>query len=200
MKIRTIRIAMGVFALVLYGLTSCTEKEPTQEEIVRINAEGYLKPKMNDPESYEYLKIELVDSVLYSDNIEYRKDNFKRNLELYQNSLERLESYKTDIPSMYDEQKVQDLNDKIENSKRILSKIDSLEILLGDRKKEVASYTYIFSFRGNNALGAKTLNEYVLQTGQAPDFKIINMTKDKDKIYFNPNEFPSYKEMIEKTL
>jgi len=200
MKRTTTKIAIGLFALASIGLTSCTEKEPTQEEIVKTNAEEYVKSKMNDPESYEFVKIELIDSVLYSDNIEYRKDNFKRNMEYDQSSLERLERYKTEIPSMYDEQEVQDLNDKIEKNERILSKIDSLETQLGDRKKEVASYTYIFSFRGNNALGAKILNEYVVQTDQAPDFNVINMTDDKDKIYLNPNDFPGYREMIEKNL
>jgi len=200
MKKTTTKIAIGLFALVSIGLTSCAEKEPKRDEIVQKNAEEYIKSKMNDPKSYEFVKIELVDSVLYSDNIEYRKENFKRDMEYDQSSLERLERYKTEIPSMYDEQEVQELNSKIEKNKRILTKIDSLASVLGVRKNEVASYTYIFSFRGNNALGAKILNEYAVQTDQAPEYKIINMTDEKDKMYLNPNDFPGYREMIEKNL
>src|SRR5690606_24676246 len=120
-------------------------------------------------------------------NIEYRKGYFGRKMDSDLSSLKRQERYKTEIPSMYDEKEVEDLKSKIEKNERILFKIDSLATLLGDRKSEVASYTYVFSFRGNNALGAKILNEYVVQTDPAPDFKIINMTDDKDKIFLNPN-------------
>ena len=200
MKKTTTKIAIGLFALVSIGLTSCAEKEPTRDEIVKKNAEEYIKSKMNDPKSYEFVKIELVDSILYSDNIEYRKENFKRDMEYDQSSLERLERYKTEIPSMYDEKEVEELNLKIEKNIRILTKIDSLASELGERKNEVASYTYIFSFRGNNALGAKILNKYAVQTDPAPEYKIINMTDEKDKMYLNPNDFPGYREMIEKNL
>ena len=101
---------------------------------------------------------------------------------------------------MYDEKEVEELKAKITKNERILMIIDSLETKLGNKKDEVASYTYVFSFRGNNALGAKILNEYILQTNPTPDFKIINMTDDKDKVYLNPNDFPGYREMIEKNL
>jgi hypothetical protein len=200
MKKKTTNIVIGLFTLVSICLFSCTEKVPTRNEIIQKNAEDYLKSKMNDPKSYEFVKIELVDSVLYSDNIKYRQENFKLDMEYDLSSLERVEGYKTEIPSLYDEKEVQELKDKIEKNRRILSKIDSLAVKLGNKKNEVASYTYIFSFRGNNALGAKILNEYVVQTKPAPDFKIINMTDEKDKIYLNPNDFPGYRDMIEKNL
>ena len=200
MKKKTTKMVIGLFAFIALRLTSCSEKLPTQDDIVKKNAEEYVKEKMNDPSSYEFVKLELIDSVLFSDNIEYRKDYFSRNMEYDRSSLERQESYKTEFPSMYDEKDVDDLKAKIEKNERILAKIDSLANQLGERKNEVASYTYIFSFRGNNALGAKILNEYVVQTDPSPDFKIINMTDDKDKIYLNPNDFPGYREMIEKNL
>jgi len=200
MKNRTTRITIGLFAFIAIGLTDCSEKQPTQDEIVKKNAEEYVKEKMNDPSSYEFVKLELIDSITFSDNIEYRKNYFSRKIEYDRSSLERQERYKTEIPSMYDEKEVEDLKAKIEKNERVLFKIDSLATLLGDRKSEVASYTYIFSFRGNNALGAKILNEYFVQTGPAPEFKIINMTDDKDQIYLNPNDFPGYREMIEKNL
>jgi hypothetical protein len=200
MKYKTTRITLGLFAFIAIGLTSCAEKQPTQDDIVKKNAETYVKEKMNDPSSYEFVKLELMDSITFNENIEYRKDYFSRNMEYDQSSLERQEGYKTEIPSMYNENDVEELKAKIEKNERVLNKIDSLATILGDRKNEVASYTYIFSFRGNNALGAKILNEYVVQTDPTPDFKIINMTDDKDKIFLNPNDFPGYREMIEKNL
>jgi hypothetical protein len=200
MKNKTTRIVLGLFVFITIGLTSCSEKQPTQDDIVKKNAKEYIKEKMNDPSSYVFVKLELMDSITFNDNIEYRKDYFSRNMEYDRSSLERQEGYKTEIPSMYSEKDVEDLKTKIEKNERILSQIDSLATLLDDRKNEVASYTYIFSFRGNNALGAKILNEYLVQTDTAPDFKIINMTDDKDKIFLNPNDFPGYREMIEKNL
>src|SRR5690606_35048276 len=114
------------------GLTACSEKQPTQDDIVKKNAEEYVKEKMNDPSSYEFVKLELMDSITFSDNIEYRKDYFSRNMDYDRSSLERQERYKTEIPSMYDEKEVEDLKAKIEKNERIISKIDSLATLLGD--------------------------------------------------------------------
>lgn len=209
---RTTRITIGLLALFAISLTSCKEKptnqegidkkekSPTQDEIVKKNIEEYLKSKMNDPASYEFVKLELIDSVLFSNNIEYRKDYFNRNMESDQNSLERQERYKIEIPSMFNKKEVADLKANIEKNRRILEKIDSIATQLGERTHEVASYKYVFTFRGNNAFGAKILNEYIVQTDPSPDFKIINMTDDKDKIYLNPNDFPGYREMIVKNL
>jgi len=197
---KTTRIALGFLAFIVIGVTSCSVKQPKQDDIVKKKAEAYVKEKMNDPISYEFVKLELIDSITFNDNIEYRKDYFSRNMEYDLSSLERKEGYKTEFPSMYNEKDIADLKAQIEKNKRIVSKIDSLETLLGNKKNEVASYTYIFSFRGNNTLGAKILNEYVLQTDAAPDFEIINMTDDKDKIFLNPNDFPGYREMIEKNM
>lgn len=200
MKNKTTRMVLGFFVIFVIGLTSCSEKQLSQDEIVKKNAEEYVKEKMNDPSSYEFVKLELLDSITFNDNIDYRKDYFNRDMEYDRSSLEMQESYKTEIPSMYNEKDVEELNAKIAKNERILSKIDSLATLLGARKNEVASYTYVYSFRGNNALGAKILNEYIIQTDPMPDFKIINMTNDKDKLFLNPNDFPGYREMILQNL
>jgi hypothetical protein len=193
-------LIIGIGSFITINLTSCSEKQPTQDEIVKKNIEELMVAQMNDPESYEFVKIELLDSVLYSDNIEFRRKHFQRELYGDQGTLITQEEYKTQFPILYDKRKVQELKEQIEKNERILFKIDSLETQLGNRKKEVASYTYIFSFRGKNSFGAKILNEYVLQTDPAPHFKIINFTDDKEKIYLNPNEFPGYKEMINDNL
>lgn len=186
----------AMLIILTIGLFSCGEKKPTRDELVRIKAEEYVKSKMNDPATYEFVKLELKDSVLYSANIDYRKEYFNRNMGYDKESLERLKGYKNEIPSMYSKEKEDELNDKIRKNEEILTAIDSLANELGSRKNEVASYTYLFSFRGNNALGAKILNEYVLQTNPAPDYEVINMTDDAKKIFLNPNDFPGYKEMI----
>lgn len=194
-----IKTSLGIL-LILIGIISCAEKQATQDEIVRKNAEEYLQPKLNDPSSYEFVKIELLDSVLYSDNVNYRREKFQKEFEKDKENLERQERYKTETSSMYSEEEVTELNEKIKKNEKILYEINSLETKLGDGKSSVASYTYVFNFRGNNALGAKVLNEYIVQTKPKPELTIINMTDDKDKVILNPNDFPGYREMIVKYL
>jgi len=182
-------------------LTSCSEKVPTQDDIVKANAEEYLKPKLNDPKSYEFAEMELIDSVLYSDNIEWRANYFGKRLKSDKEDLERKEGYKTgSLSFLYKQEEVDEINIEIAKNEKILNAIDSIKTSLGSTINEVASYTYIFSFRSNNALGGKVLNEYIIQTEPKPSLKIINMTDDKGKLYLTPNSFPGYQEMIEKNL
>ncbi|NKI28188.1 hypothetical protein HCG49_16660 [Arenibacter sp. 6A1] len=196
---RVVVLFLGV-AITTIGLTSCeSHKAPTQHEIVRSNIEEHIKPKMNDPESYEFAELILADSVLYKDNIEYRKEYFERNLGYDQENLERQEKYKKEIPSIFNPEEVEELNSKIETNKKILSEIDRLETELGETVHEVASYTYIFRFRAVNGLGAKMLNEYLVQTNPAPDLGIINIADDRDELLLNPNDFPGYKAMLQAT-
>lgn len=181
-----------MMCLVGMSFTSC---EKSHDEIVKQNAEEYLLPLLNDPESYEFVDLKLIDSVLYKDNIDYEKKRTQFELLDWEHVIvvaEVIFSYKNDSSDIIKGMM------EIEKNKIILSKIDSLETALGDKKNEVASYTYTFSFRGNNKLGAKILNQYIVQTEPSPNFKIINMTDDKDKVYLNPNSFPGYQEMITK--
>tara|TARA_R110000851_G_scaffold214241_1_gene366874 strand:+ start:75 stop:665 length:591 start_codon:yes stop_codon:yes gene_type:complete len=180
-------------------LTSCSEKVLTQDDIVKANTEEYLMPKLNDPESYEFTKMELIDSVLYIDNIEWRVNYLQRQLGYDKEDLKRKESYKTGSLSMlYKQEDVDEINIEIAKTEKILNAIDSIKTGLGSTINDIASYTYIFSFRSNNALGGKVLNEYIIQTEPKPSLKIINMTDDKDKLYLTPNSFPGYKELIAK--
>ena len=205
MKTITIKMIISILVLIALGFTSCSEKKsikktPTQDEIIKKITEDYLKPKLNDTNSYEFVKIELIDSILYSDNIEYRKKLFNDYIKNDKEKIKREERYRIEFSSIYNDKEIEELKDKIIKNKKILSKIDSLENKLGNKKSKVASYTYYFSFRGKNVFGAKVLNKYILQTTEAPDFEIINMTNNMDEIYFNPNDFPGYREMIEKNL
>lgn len=189
----------------IFTVTSCgnqgkNSKKITQSEIVKKNIEEYLQTKMNDPESYEFVELRIMDSILYKHNVKYRKDYFQRKLDSSQNDLEQQLDYQKSLPSMYDEHEVTKIRSEIEKDTNILSAIDSIEQGLGEKVNDVASYTYFFSFRGNNKLGVKVLNEYILQTDPAPIFGIKHLATDKDKVILNPNDFPGYKEMITKYI
>lgn len=140
-----------------------TQQSETPENVVKINAETYIRDKLNDPNTYEFVSLEVVDSVTYRDNIDYRRDY------LYANE-------------------------------RAVKVIDSLSATLGDQVNDVASYTYLFTFRATNAMGAKVLNEYLVQTGPKPELEVINFTDDMDELFLNPGDFPGYREAIQKVL
>jgi len=188
-----------LLAPILY-LSSCSEKVPTQDDLVKANTEEYLKPKLNDPDSYEFTRIELIDSVLYSDNIEWRINNFQRQLDDDKEYLKKWSS-KLSTYKLESIEKIVDLtNISIEKNEKILNAIDSIKTSLGSKINDIASYTYLFSYRSNNALGVKVLKEYIIQTEPKPTLNVINMTDDKSKVYNTPNNFPGYEEMIKKNL
>lgn len=165
---KTIIIVSSIlfFSIVLLVACQPSAKKPlTMDEMVLEKAEEYLKDKLNDPDSYEFVGLILIDSVLYKDNIECRRNIFK------------------------------DRDNKV-----LVAKIDSLEKAMGDMVNDVASYTYLFSFRSNNAMGAMVLDEYYLQTGAGPNYEVLKLAGDWDETLLTPNVFPGYNEMIRKHL
>ena len=181
-------------------VVSCSFKAPSQADIIRKNVEAYLKENMNDPDSYEFVSLMLIDSVLYQDNVNYRKNMFGEYAQFAQDLLEQSNKRFEEFADIYYEEEIEKYKAEISRNELIIEKIDSIANGLGERLNEVASYTYLFKFRGNNAFGSKILNECYLQTDPAPEFNIINLTDDKDKIFLNPNDFPGYHEMIQKEL
>lgn len=187
--------------LIVIIFSSC---QYTQQEIVKQNVEEYVKLRMDDPDSYEFVELTFKDSVLISDNIKYRRNDFKRYIEYKKDQILILERYKADSSSLYSEEEankikkegIKEINNTIKRSKLILTKIDSLEALLGTSVNNVASYTYSFSYRGNNKLGEKVLNKNILQTNPAPDFKILNLGTSKEEVLLNTSDFPGYREMM----
>ena len=91
MKTKESIVLFGFFAFVVLGLASCSDTQPNQSEIMRKNAEEYAKTKMNDPESFELVSLVLIDSVLFSDNIEVSKNDFSKYLEQDQSRMKSLE-------------------------------------------------------------------------------------------------------------
>jgi len=217
MKKNTYIIGSAFFLLLTFSLTYCTVKKPTQGEIVIKNAEQFLKSRMDDPDSYEFVELKLYDSVLYIDNTEYQKEYFQRDIDFNKQRIESskqliesnkqvLESFKnlnvetTSIEKQISEEyeQIKEKENEIAKDEKIITSIDSIKTVLGVRLNDVASFTYIFRFRANNKVGAKILNEYILQIGSAPEYKVINLTYDKNKVILNPNLFPGYDEIIEK--
>lgn len=204
--IRITGICLIAFTVLIISCTS----EMSQDDLVKSNIEIYMQENLNDPESYEFVELTLIDSVLINDNIEYRIEYFndrisftESQIESRQNQIEEryLGSY------LYSESQrdrfksdIEDYHSDIENIKKVLAGIDSIKVELGDEIYNVASYTYSFHYRANNEFGALVLNEHIIQTDPAPDFQVINLADNQDKVLLNPNQFPGYIELVERIL
>lgn len=196
MKNTITKMTVGTLSILLLIFSSCSEKKLSQKEMVKKNAEQYLKQRLDDPESYEFVELKFRDSVLFKDNIEREIKYQKSNLDFDKNQLKKQKEYKAEGFSLFNEEEYKEYKNKVEKGKRIIQRIDSVKNELGEEANNVAAYSYFFKFRANNKLGAKTLHTYVVQTKPGPNFEIINMTGDKGKIILNPNRFPGYNEIM----
>ena len=200
---------MKILALALFltFFAACSPSAPTTDELVKASAEAKLKEAMNDPASYEFVSLKRIDSTYYRDNVKYRNEYFNDRVETAKKDIARQEDYSKEYASMgvpppdhCSPEKIAQLKDELERLKETRSEVKALGDGIGDKADELASYTYTFKFRGNNAMGAKILTEYFVQTGPAPSFEIINMTAEEGKLFNNPGDYPGYRDMIAKHI
>lgn len=161
------------------ALCSCGGSDNQNEKKVREVVEAKLKTEMNDWSSYEFVSLEIADTIKYIDNINFRKKYFK----------ERIKREK-DSPINF--------SNSIERDSLILIRIDSIQNLMGDKVNEDAAYLYNYKFRGKNKLGAVILEEYLIYI--SPNWEIIQMTNDRKNLYDNPGDFPGYVDLVKKTI
>lgn len=178
---------------IVFILAVSCKNEPTRDEVVKQNIEDYIINKMDDPESYEFVSLDVIDSVLYIDNITVEKNLLKNSINRSKESINRIEGYKNTEPNLYDEKEILREKTSILKEEKTLASIDSIETVLGDSKNNVASYTYLYKIRGKNKMGAKVLSEYLVQTGDS--LKVINVATHPDKLFIHPNSFPGRKEL-----
>jgi PBP1b-binding outer membrane lipoprotein LpoB len=175
-------------------LSSCA-KEPTFTERVKSTIEEYALKNLDDPKSYEFIELTLLDSITIGDNIEYRKEYFKPTDYAY-NMLERMESEVNAKYSLYSKEDVEKAQKDIYRKETIITAIDSLAQTLADSLNNVQAYTYLFKFRSNNKLGALTKTDVYVQI--TPKLEILTITEDKDELKLNPKEFPGYIELLDR--
>lgn len=201
---KTTQTLFVVLLLSTLIFTSCkSEKELTVETslenrdmIVQSKLEKSIKAKLQFPDSYEFVELKLRDSVLYSDNIKYYKDYYQRMLESDKKNLERQESYKTQGSSRYEQEKVTELQSTIAKNEKILLEIDKIATALGEDANETASYTYNYMFKSKSVNGEDQSYNYIVQTGESPEYKVIKLAMKEEMVILSPNNFPGYLEML----
>lgn len=81
-----------------------------------------------------------------------------------------------------------------------LAALDSLELLYADDLSSIRATDWSFRFRGSNALGAKVLNEFIIQVGPEPDFQILKIADNPSARSLNPNDIPGWKELASEII
>lgn len=134
--------------------------------MLRENVEKQVIEKLNDPSSYEFVSLKVIDSTTYAENIAERRRTIERNMGL----------------SFNDSLKEEQLKENILILKNI-------EDEMGESVSKIPAYTYLYSFRGKNAMGAKVLQEYYVQSD--PEDNILKITEDTGGLLTVPNGFPN---------
>lgn len=154
-----------------------TKSEPvkTTEEIIRANVEDYLQDKLHDPKSYEFVNLIVLDTISYKENIETFRSMTNSDIET--------------AKILKNQSDIKKYNERIR-------KMAEIEKSLGDSLFHTAAYLYSFKFRANNKMGALTLHDYFVQLTCEPEYSVLNMTSDYDKLYLTPNTFPGYQKLF----
>ena len=156
-----------------YTFQSC---EKTQEQILREMIESRLDSAMHNPDSYEFVSMSPIDSVMSKWDEEVEAEKIKLFISMYEAETDALNA-KADNTTLSYNKRISLLEKGLKN----LEKVDSL-------KKEYISqglsytsyltgYYTLFRFRGQNKFGATILNEYKVifnkELTEIIDFEVI---------------------------
>ena len=163
---------------------------------IKKNTEAYLQTVLNDPKSYEFVSLEMVDTVTYADNITEMKSRNQTDIDRANTNIQSQLDYKKNIPTIFDGEDLKRSQNDLSKGLIINLALDSIEKKLADKLKGTAAYLLVYKFRAKNAMGAVVLNEQYVQVTGEPDFKVLNITDDTKKLYHTPNGFPDFDDFV----
>jgi len=162
-------ISLSIIAIMVIG---CGETELSTEQKIQSNIEAELLPRLNDPESYEFVSVSEIDTVTVKDNaidiLEWSNEQVAK-LDSYDGYNKQIEDIENDI-SEY--KNIDAYSNYVKDSQDLVVRIKSIRQDIMDKNKEyrndveksndtdIHSITLIYKLRAKNAMGAKTLNSY----------------------------------------
>lgn len=157
-------IILFVIAITLLGCGS-EKKEPYQELSLSDKAVAVLVSRLDDPDSFELVHVELVDSATVGKNMHAFRiaegdPSVFKGTSLYAQKVETIRRL-----------------DSIENSLRGRCCLDS-----------IVSYSYFIEYRAKNAFGAKVLSSVIIQISPAGD--VLKIASDVGNLLLYPGGFP----------
>lgn len=146
-----------LFASAILALLSSCEK--TQQQILQEMIEARLDSTMNNPDSYEFVSMTQIDSVMSKWENEKDAEKIKIFISMYEAETDALNA-RADNTSLSYNKRISLLEKGLKN----LEKVDSLknEYITKSLSYEpyLTGYYTIFNFREQNEFGAIVLNSY----------------------------------------
>lgn len=183
------------------ALASCDNSKIGEEErdgLVQASIEKYYQEHGAHKTGYEFVSLEVINTVYYKDNIEFRRKYIQKEIDHNRGMLEIATLKQDTFPTVNFADKIAEYQGKLDKYEQLLAGIDSLDKALGDEVKEVASYTYLFKCKEHNEQGQQIEKAYYVQTD--PGYGVLRFTDNKEDLFPNPNDFPGYHDMAAKIL
>ena len=183
----------------------------SKEDIVRSNVEDLILPLMDDPRSYEFASIELIEQLTNYQLIAQKIDDYDHAIAIAQILLdgdlsrqermrEHRESGSTVLFNQADYERVSAqivaAQGRIERNTNIIAALENLKANFGETLHDVAANTFRFSFRGANALGATVLNTIYVQTDNTSEFNIVYLADTRDELLSVPVEVEGWANIL----
>lgn len=166
-------------------LSSCginAEKDDTT--LIKEEIESSIMEKINDPESYSFVEMQIIDTVYYSSIFEFLSESYDESIErsismaemfnqTYTNLTDEMDSDAQKIMQSYLDSYKDDIKEQNELTREAEQFKKNVEILSKDFPEDSTYLNILFSYRQNNEFGARVLvtNEY--EVGFDKGVKII---------------------------
>jgi|SRR5690606_16858203 len=141
-----------LLCLALTVLISC-KKEVNKDEIIKENVGKKLKERMKNPDSYEFVSMELAKSF----TVQERKETTTKN------DLEKIRELNKSVPSP-------DLLDRMETEYSFLEKQTD--------DSKIAVYRYDFVAKGTNSFGGIIQSKYSVDVLNDENFTVLSISKN----------------------
>jgi hypothetical protein len=171
---------ISIFALAIL-INSCSSNENKMKTEIK----NYLKQTAKDPESYEFVELKVIDTIIvgkYAEiNIETNNEGISENektMNINTATLKSAEENKAKYKDDSFDEFITDAKTDIEISKNAIEEYKKENGTLKKYKnsKEILGYIAIHKCRMKNGYGALDLAEYYIEFDK--DFKLLEMDKD----------------------
>lgn len=168
---------------IIFFILACSEPL-TFEERINKNIEAYFSDRLDDPSSFEFVKIEDLDTLTIKDfwNAEIRLTKISYNGHQKNKSrIDEIEKTSKELMKFKEGKEMgriglEEVADSRKEGRRLKARLDSFNMELAAVKNDtIKEYQLMCFFRANNKSGAKELNQYYIRL--APDESVMSASK-----------------------
>jgi len=177
--------------LLLSCISYSCSKSPKSE--IQEAIEKVILLQLDDPSSYEFASLQILDTVSYIDNINHDKNLIKETIANNNSRIKRTRK----IHSNESEERLNFfLSNEIEAVKiysKALVVLDSIEKNIASQINQTSAYICCYKYRTNNELGNLTLNTLYIEISPSQEYKVIGIQNKIENLSSTPGNYPNKK-------